>query len=414
MLARDSARLRSRLPRVGMPLTGVFLFMYTVTLVLFSPYPSTSLIATALGFALALVFAVELVRERRSFVFPAPLLWFATFLCYCTFQMIWSPGSLAMLLTLFQLLVFAVILVNYSALGIDATAIEYAVYFAVACTFIYILIAQPAKVGGRVASTLVNPNAYSFVLMAGVLLAFRRMLTESLKGNFSRKFVAAFIPFVSLSVYGIVYLAGSRKGIITTIAASVVVVLYWLWQQPIRRRMLVSLAVAILFALLGYTLYRSPQFSRIVPLTDYLQGRNVGDTSIIIRSQMLEDATNLWLQRPFTGWGLDQFRVVSGWGTYSHDNYVELLANGGLVGLLLYFMVYVSAFASLIRSFRLSRDRVLTAYVFWAMTVLGVLAAWDLAAVSYYEKFNWVMLGVVIGVASYAAAEARSQSPRAI
>ena len=105
---------------------------------------------------------------------------------------------------------------------------------------------------------------------------------------------------------------------------------------------------------------------------------------------MLEDAVELWLQRPFTGWGLDQFRNVSGWNTYSHDNYVELLANQGIVGCLLYLMVYVSTLVSLLRSLGRSRDAGLSADVFWAMVVVVVAMGWDVGAVSYYDRLSWV------------------------
>lgn len=388
--------------RSRMPVTGLFISVYIVALVLFSQRSSTVIITTILGLALAVVFVVELVARRHSFAFPAPLVWFAIFLCYCTFQMIYAPGSITMLLTLFQLLVLAIILVNYGMLVGDAAAFDWAVYFAVICTFVYNLVANPQEIDGRIGSTLINPNGYSLLLMIGMLLAFRRLLLSSLNYKLKSKAVLAFILYFSLSVYGIVYLAGSRKGILLTLAASVFLVLYWLWQQPTRRRIWVSIVVVALFASLGYVLYESPQFSRIVDLSNFLEGGSPADTGLLIRNQMLKDGFNLWLQRPFLGFGLDQFRLASGWGTYSHDNYLELLVNTGFVGLLIYIMVYVSAFLSLVRSLRFSGDPRIAADLLWALTVLGVLAAWDLGAVSYYEKLNWLMLSVVIVIAARA------------
>jgi O-antigen ligase len=187
---------------------------------------------------------------------------------------------------------------------------------------------------------------------------------------------------------------------------------YWVWHQPIQRRTLTAVVMLAVFAGVGYLLYRSPQFSRLVSLSDFLQGNSTRDTSILIRDQMLKEATSLWLQRPFAGWGLDQFRVISAWGTYSHDNYVELLANGGVIGLLLYLGTYVSAFAGLAKSYLGGGGAALRANAFWGMVAVCMLAAWDLAAVSYYEKFNWVVLSVVIGMATVVTSSPRSGEQR--
>lgn len=398
------------LRRSDMPLTGIFVFLYVVAVVLFATSSETSLIATALGFTLAFVFAVELLRRKRGLCFPAPLVWFLIFLCLCILQMIWSPGSLAMLLTLIQLLILFFIVVNYVVLAGGSGAVEYAFYVAVILTFAYTRVFDPEAASGRAGSTLLNANGYAYVLMVGAIFALRRILLNNIKHNLHVANSIALCAYFALCVYGIVYLTGSRKGIILILAAVVVLALHWVWQQPMQRRLLLSASIVVLFALLGYALYRSPQFSRIVDFSNYLGGRNVVDTGLIKRSHLINDALSLWLQRPFSGWGLDQFRVVSGWSTYSHDNYVELLVNQGLIGLLAYLMIYVSTFASLVRSYFLSRDPEVSTELFWALTVLGVLAAWDTGAVSYYDKLTWIILSVVVAVSVRARVQIRAAS----
>jgi len=153
--------------------------------------------------------------------------------------------------------------------------------------------------------------------------------------------------------------------------------------------------VSAAFCSLGYVVYESPQFSRLVPMVDYFQGQSVEDTSIIARDQMRKDGIDLWLARPFTGWGLDQYRVVSGWRTYAHDNYAELLTNGGLFGLLLYIVIYLAVFVQLMGRIRLRRYPGAAAGAFWGVTVVIVMLAADFSTVSYYNKFHWLMLGVV-------------------
>lgn len=116
------------LRRATMPLTGAFIFIYVVTLIFFDQNPATQRIADITSLALVLVFVVELISRRGKLCVPAPLTWYAVFLCFITFQMIWSPGSINMLVSLYQILVVAIVVVNYEVMADRASAVEYAFY----------------------------------------------------------------------------------------------------------------------------------------------------------------------------------------------------------------------------------------------------------------------------------------------
>jgi O-antigen ligase len=388
----------------ALPLTGAMVFLFVSAMVLLSQSTATLVISTGIGLGLVFVFAVEASGPAGSFCFPAPLVWFAVYVAFSILQMIWAPGSLTMLGTLVQLLVMATILVNYIAQSARASAVEWALYFSVGCTFVYNVVGDPHVIDGRFGSLLLNANAYALLLMYGALFAARRLLVTSVEGSLRPKTALALALYSGLSLYGIIVLTASRKGMLLTLASGVVLTVYWVWHQSFSRRVLLSGVCIAVGVALAYLLYRSPQFSRIVDLSHYLGGGNVADTGLVKRNALLHDALDLWLQRPFRGWGLDQFRTVSGWSTYAHDNYVEILANQGLFGLLAYVMVYVSVLVSLVRSLVRSRDRVLRVEVWWGLTVLGVQIAWDVAAVSYYSKLNWVVMSVLVGLAARAAA----------
>src|SRR5699024_5557929 len=76
-------------------------------------------------------------------------------------------------------------------------------------------------------------------------------------------------------------------------------------------------------------------FNRITNIFDFFRGQDIQEQSVYIRSRMIEIGIGLFKQRPFFGWGLDQFKYLSGYGVYSHSNYVEVLVSLGGVGLLL-------------------------------------------------------------------------------
>ena len=64
------------------------------------------------------------------------------------------------------------------------------------------------------------------------------------------------------------------------------------------------------------------------------------DYSSEARVEYSELAIELWKENPIIGGGYDNFKVHSGYDTYSHNNYTELLSSVGLIGLILYYAYY--------------------------------------------------------------------------
>lgn len=60
----------------------------------------------------------------------------------------------------------------------------------------------------------------------------------------------------------------------------------------------------------------------------------------IIREKMVENGLALWRESPIFGHGLNAFSVIGGFGVYSHNNYVEMLCNHGVVGFVIYYGFY--------------------------------------------------------------------------
>ncbi len=91
------------------------------------------------------------------------------------------------------------------------------------------------------------------------------------------------------------------------------------------------------------------------------------------------------------GVGLDNFRVLA--GAYAHSNYLELLADTGLIGVLLYYTVFLLIIVKLIKMwFKLSNNALPKALILGVL----VLALMDLAHVTYYRKTAWLFLIIVI------------------
>ena len=399
VLAVSSEERRPLAARSRVSLLGACIFLYVISTVLFATKSSTYLIADAVGFGLAFVYIAQLFAHRRLLRIPVPLVCLGVFICYCTLQMAWAPGAGQLLATLMQLFVLSTIIVTFEADQDHSLVIELALYGSIIATFIYTLASHEVSLGGRYGSTLVNANAYAEVLMYGALIALRRAVLESVKGTLTYKKLLPLLGFYGLTLYGIAFLTGSRKGIILVVLGSVLIIWYWVWQQPPQYRILIMILVAAVFAGVAFGLYQSPQAKRLVYLGNFLQGSGTVDTSLLLRDDLIKEAVRVWLQKPFTGWGLGMFQSLSAYGLYAHDNYLELLANDGLIGLVCYLMIYITTFGSLLRSLWRSQKGPLRVDMFWGLVVIIMFVVWDTAAVSYYEKVPWIMLSLVIGIA---------------
>ena len=115
------------------------------------------------------------------------------------------------------------------------------------------------------------------------------MLIGSIDHSLRIKSLVVLLLYFGASIYVIIFMTRSRKGIIIVLLATTMLFLYWIWQQPRQRRLLYSVFVVVFFALLGYGLYTSPQFSRIADLSQFLGG-STADRDLVFRGSQLKSA----------------------------------------------------------------------------------------------------------------------------
>ncbi|HFI0708582.1 TPA: O-antigen ligase family protein [Streptococcus suis] len=63
--------------------------------------------------------------------------------------------------------------------------------------------------------------------------------------------------------------------------------------------------------------------------------------STLKRIHMIEFAKNMIWEKPILGWGIGAFAQVSGFGVYSHNNFVECLVSGGFIFGTAYYSIYI-------------------------------------------------------------------------
>ncbi len=188
-------------------------------------------------------------------------------------------------------------------------------------------------------------------------------------------------------VYALVT-SGSRQALLVG-CLFVGLVIIQLWPELKKRRVILSVACVGLLAasaLLGPILVeRGRDIPAVRRALEYHS-----DSSYRKRVTLIQQGLRLWRGSPLLGNGLDSFRGLSGQGTYAHNDYVELLSDLGLIGLLLFYAMHVKI---LIGANRLPGALRLSCWV-----LIGLLMLLDTGSVGYKRKQTVVLLMVLVSL----------------
>jgi O-antigen ligase len=128
--------------------------------------------------------------------------------------------------------------------------------------------------------------------------------------------------------------------------------------------------------------------------------RGEGEKSFFTRWDMIQEALKLWMQSPLWGNGNEAYRVYGSYGTYSHTNYTELLANYGLLGLCFFYGPIVAASWQSWKM-RSSQNKQIRRQSLWLLICCLILFPISLVNVIYYTKYMLLFYAVVLGRVYY-------------
>ena len=236
-------------------------------------------------------------------------------------------------------LVFFFFLFQYLLLQGDMHRFMRAFVTAIASVSLYALIREfpfdPEKVRLGIAAN-VNPNWLG--MLAAVAAGFCLVLAR-------KKRALWLLPLLVLLPVAV--LSKSAKALAL---AALLLVAFYLILHPKRWWLkLAVLCVAGIAALYFLVFLDSPLSNGILHrqhvMLHYLADGSANADSIIARDSLMDVAMKFSRQRPLTGFGLGCFQFLDDMGTYSHNNFTELLVSGGAVLVALYYLPQLLALA---------------------------------------------------------------------
>lgn len=373
-------------------LAFVTLLFYIATNVLgYIEFIPTTLISLSLyGFVALSVVTIAIYKKPK---FSEKYIWFVVFVGLCGFSCIYSVSRSASLTATFSMakvLVFSFMM--YNIVDCKERLEKVLMTNSISTTFLILYLIYTGELfvkDERLGNTLMgNANILATLLM---FAAFSSVYFVSFSEKRLGKviFAASFL----LQLFAL-SLTGSRKFFILPLLLLCSMIVLNSPKRKNRHFIFKFIVAIIVFAGVFWLIFNVDFFYnyigyRMETLFNFLRGEGEVDASTLVRQVLIDQAIALWKQSPIIGNGLDTFKIMSSYGVYSHNNYVELLCNLGIVGV----VVYYSYFLYLI--IKISKIKTRNSIKWYWFIIVVCMAIFDVGGVSYNIFQIHIMLVLV-------------------
>jgi O-antigen ligase len=297
-----------------------------------------------------LPFFIYIFSFRRRIVADKNNLFYVIFTCYLFSSFLWSPiePSLHIFLTPILTSIFLVITYNLIKLCDGFRSVMWAF---VAVSFVNLVIYLSGNVtnaffgysyfGFRFQGTFLNPNGAGFVFIAAMIFSIV-MLKE-----YQSKLLIFLCYLCLFSNIILVFATISKKCIFVLPIILLLHFLYNLYRKSIFTN--VSITISIWFFVILIVIYGSQSikyenfghigqrfeaFSANIMKSDLSEGTSTSERIYFIRSGL-----NMVIEKPLFGYGGSSFAYYHS-GVVSHNNYVEIIFNGGIFAFFIFYFRY--------------------------------------------------------------------------
>lgn len=332
-------------------------------------------------------------------------LWGFGFAAYCLLSSLWAvnPGySFSKGLTIIQIIVCMSVLYNHYCKDFQLkpllSILEYSGYM-IALYYISFFGLSSIKsslfLGSRMEDAFANANTIGMACAVSLVVYVYFALYESQRNLIK-------LPFVIVTTV-VIAVTASRTALLGFIIGCFSLLFFRFATNNIIMTFLRWIAICILlfgllFLAISLDLFHSLNY-RMEGLLALFTGNGSIDHSSWLRLQFIKIGIEQFLETPLFGIGIDNARLLLmehfGYTTYLHNNYVELLASGGLVGTGLFYSIYIYILLNLKRIWYKHASELAV-----ALSIMIMLLIMDFGGISYYSKMKYFYLMVCYIIAT--------------
>ena len=335
--------------------------MNTIGLFLFSIYIFVSYIANdvllpsivnSYVLFLFLGYSVLHVLVKRKLKINSTIIWLILFMVFSLLSMLYSPEKSVFSSSFYYLIVNFILVLFLAQYVYTIQSIERIgwIYTISAFSLVFFLVITgnifDTSTTGRLGQELLgNANIFATMLMTSSIYTIWLLTYQN-----SKKASKLVLLLCLISEYLGMFLSGGRKYIVVPLIFLYILLLFKQDKNGRKHIIKYTLIILAIMVIIWNLIMNVPVFyeiigSRMESFFAFLSGDiSHADGSSKIRSQMIEMGMQKWLSSPIWGYGFDSFKyynqAITGHFYYSHNNFVELLYNTGIIGFILYYWYY--------------------------------------------------------------------------
>lgn len=332
---------------------------------------------------LTAICGLKIIREKKIRIINKKYLaWLSTFIFMTIISIVWAIDSKytysAIMFIMFNFLMFFDILIYC-----DEENKVYNIIKIYLVAMIYMCIRLILFEDGRPGSMYFGNIVGLYFNNIAIALAFGIAL--SLLLYFKNKKLIYILPI--LLFYYVIYLTGSRKGLLLPIVFFII--FYFLNNKASIKKYINFLVIIMIGISIIYVILKNNETLRLrmAELFESFTGKEVSDYSVNERSFFRSTAMKLFLENPIIGIGINNFAAYMeqiGYShvAYSHCNYTEILSNLGIIGFGIYYYIYGYIVVKSIKLFKRYKEG--KPELYYPIALIFVLLIFEYGFVSYY------------------------------